>query len=34
MWIAAALAVIVVLTATAWLGDDPPEHRRFEPRAH
>jgi hypothetical protein len=24
---AAALAVVAALTAIAWLGDDPPEHR-------
>ena len=27
MWTAAALAVAAALTAIAWLGDDPPEHR-------
>ena len=27
MWTAAVLAVVAALTAIAWLGDDPPEHR-------
>jgi hypothetical protein len=27
MWTAVALAVAAALTAIAWLGDDPPEHR-------
>jgi hypothetical protein len=27
MWTAAVLAVVAALTAIAWLGDDPFEHR-------
>jgi hypothetical protein len=27
MWTAVLLAVVTALTAIAWLGDDPPEHR-------